>query len=149
MFHIDTVADERTLSLGLEVRRRVFVEEQGVAPQLESDGLDASARHVVAWLGDQVIGTARLVIEDRVGRIGRMAVLREHRGQGVGSRLLSALLDVARREGLEGVYVHAQLTAVGFYGRFGFVPEGEEFLEAGIPHIKMVASFDSLEEATS
>jgi predicted GNAT family N-acyltransferase len=146
---IDTVADERTLSLGLAVRHRVFVEEQGVAPQLESDGRDAHAKHVVAWLGDQVVGTARLVVEGQVGRIGRMAVLREYRGQGVGGRLLAALMKLARSEGLVAVYVHAQLTAVDFYRRAGFVTEGEEFSEANIPHIKMVASFDSLKEATS
>ncbi|MGI6609148.1 MAG: GNAT family N-acetyltransferase [Limnochordia bacterium] len=149
MVHVDTVTDDQTLAQSLAVRRKVFVEEQGVSTEIEYDGLDAIAKHVVAWLDDQVVGTARLVAEGQVGRVGRMAVLPEFRGQGVGGKLLSAVVAIARGEGLVGVYVHAQVHAADFYQRFGFVAEGEEFMEAGIPHIRMITSFSSLGEASS
>lgn len=131
------------------MRHRVFVEEQGVSADIEYDGLDATATHVVAWVGNRVVGTARLVAEGRIGRVGRMAVLPEFRGQGIGGQLLSAVATLARSEGLTGVYVHAQVHAADFYRRFGFVAEGREFVEAGIAHIKMVTSFTPLEEASS
>ena len=118
------------------VRRRVFVEEQNVPEALEWDDEDASSRHVMAVAPDgAAVGTGRLL---RDGHIGRMAVLKEWRGRGVGSALLDHLLRLARVTGHEAVRLHAQTHAVGFYERHGFVPEGGEFMEAGIPHVVMV-----------
>jgi predicted GNAT family N-acyltransferase len=144
---VSVVANEKDLAESYAVRRNVFVEEQGVAPELEYDGLDAAAKHVIARVDDQVIGTARLVVEGDVGRVGRMAVLKTYRGQGVGGALLNALLALAREQKLAGVYVHAQIQAVDFYGRFGFVAEGAQFDEAGIPHVKMTIPTALLGEA--
>lgn len=118
------------------VRHRVFVVEQGVPESLEWDGRDGEALHLLALDGaGEAVGTARLLPE---GRIGRMAVLPGHRGRGIGGRLLQTLLEEARRRGLDRLELHAQCQVVDFYRRYGFLPIGEEYLEAGIPHRRMV-----------
>ncbi|HRP87456.1 MAG TPA: GNAT family N-acetyltransferase [Gammaproteobacteria bacterium] len=115
-----------------EVRTSVFVKEQAVSEREEWDGLDAECTHAVAENAAQgVFGTGRL---HPSGKIGRMAVLPEWRGQGVGAAILRRLLEEATNRGLESVYLHAQVQVLGFYSRFGFVAEGEEFEEANIPH---------------
>lgn len=118
-----------------EVRTSVFVKEQAVSEREEWDGLDAECTHAVAENAAQgVFGTGRLHLS---GKIGRMAVLPEWRGQGVGAAILRRLLEEATNRGLESVYLHAQVQVLGFYSRFGFVAEGEEFEEANIPHRRM------------
>lgn len=122
------------------VRAAVFVQEQGVPPEIEIDDQDARSRHVLARDGGGLpIGTARLTPE---GRIGRMAVLREWRGHGVGSALLHALLRIAREDALARVSLHAQESAIDFYRRHGFAPVGERFTEAGIVHQAMQLRLD-------
>jgi predicted GNAT family N-acyltransferase len=102
------------------------------------DGRDVDCAHVLAESGDgEAIGTGRLMAD---GRIGRMAVLKVWRGSGVGAAMLAALMAEAKRRGLKGVYLHSQSHAKDFYARQGFIIEGEEYLEAGIPHIGMRAS---------
>lgn len=115
------------------VRETVFIQEQHVPAELEWDGLDEAALHVIAQdLCGEVIGTARLLAN---GHIGRMAVLPEWRRQGVGSAMLKALLTIARqKQHLTKVFLHAQTTAIDFYKQHGFSVEGEEFTDAGIPH---------------
>jgi len=117
------------------VRRTVFIEEQHVPEALEWDDDDAKSRHVLALSvhGDP-IGTGRLLPD---GHIGRMAVLREWRGKGVGSAILRALLDLARQDGLHTIRLNAQTHALSFYARHGFNAIGDEFMEAGIPHREM------------
>jgi predicted GNAT family N-acyltransferase len=118
-----------------QVRETVFVVEQGVPRELEWDGEDAGATHWLAEDGGGVpIGVARLL---RTGQIGRMAVLQPWRGHGIGARLLAAALDGARARGLAEVWLNAQTSALPFYARQGFVAEGGEFEEAGIPHRRM------------
>lgn len=116
------------------LRETVFVWEQGVPPELEYDGLDEQALHVLARVEQQPVGTGRM-LED--GHIGRIAVLQEYRGQGVGAKIVQALMEQAAAAGLQRVYLGAQLHATGFYERLGFVPYGDEFMDAGIPHIHM------------
>ncbi len=117
------------------VRRAVFVEEQNVPESLELDGKDPDCRHVLACdkLGAPV-GTARL---DAAGRIGRMAVLREHRRSGIGREILRVIMDYGRANGITNFRVSSQVSAIGFYEKMGFVSFGEEFEEAGIMHIGM------------
>lgn len=120
----------------LPIRNEVFVEEQGVPADLELDGADPGCTHVLAFDREGVaIATARLMSD---GRIGRMAVRRAWRGQGVGSALLHALLEQAAQQGMTRVYLHAQQQACDFYARQGFAQEGSDYLEAGIPHRTMV-----------
>jgi predicted GNAT family N-acyltransferase len=117
------------------VREAVFVCEQRVPLALEWDEWDAHCIHVLACQTDGgPIGTGRLLPD---GHIGRMAVLGAWRRRGVGSALLSALLDLARAAGHQEVVLHAQIQAVPFYLRHGFRAEKEPFLEAGIPHRRM------------
>ena len=114
------------------VREAVFIREQHVPVELEWDGLDDAASHVIALDSHaQVIGTVRLLDD---GHIGRMAVLPQWRHQGVGSAMLNALLELARQKHLTRVFLHAQTTAIEFYQRHGFSIRGEEFMDAGIPH---------------
>ena len=128
----DWSADAATLRA---IRTAVFVEEQGVAPELEWDDEDERAWHVLAIAPDgTMVGTGRLL---RDGRIGRMAVLKPWRGKGAGDALLTQLLKMAEAAGFRDLVLHAQTHAMGFYARFGFEPEGETFLEAGIPHCTM------------
>jgi len=118
-----------------EIRRVVFVEEQRVPAELELDGLDPECAHVLAEdARGEAIGTGRLLQD---GRIGRMAVLATWRNRGIGTRLLHALMEAARAQGLHEVHLHAQQNARAFYERHGFMIEGEPYLEAGIPHIDM------------
>lgn len=122
--------------LAREVREAVFVGEQNLDRNLERDANDASSRHVVARDGSGVaIGTGRLLPD---GHIGRMAVLADWRGKGVGVALLEALLEEAARQGLEHLGLNAQSHAKGFYRALGFVEQGPDFLEAGIVHQFMV-----------
>ncbi|MCF7751784.1 GNAT family N-acetyltransferase [Bacillus subtilis subsp. subtilis] len=117
------------------VRQRVFVDEQQVPAALETDALDPLSTHVLARSRDgDPIGAGRLTPD---GRIGRMAVLADWRGHGVGEALLLALLDAARSQGWREVSLHAQLPARVFYARQGFLPDGEVFEEAGIAHQSM------------
>lgn len=117
------------------IRTTVFIEEQGVPQELEWDGLDEHAYHVMALASDGTpIGTGRLLQD---GHIGRIAVLKEWRRKGVGRALLDMLLVVANKMGFEEVKLHAQTRVIDFYLRREFVPEGKEFMEAGIPHVAM------------
>jgi predicted GNAT family N-acyltransferase len=119
-----------------EVRDAVFVDEQKVPREIEVDEHDATSRHVVARDGDgTAIGSGRLMPD---GHIGRMAVLADWRGKCVGRAMLERLLEVAKLQGMQHLALHAQTQASGFYRRFGFVEEGPEFMEAGIPHRTMV-----------
>jgi predicted GNAT family N-acyltransferase len=120
------------------LRQRVFVVEQGVPAELELDDMDGVSDHAVALLGadpeGEVVGTGRLLPS---GVIGRMAVAREHRGQGVGAAVLACLEQRARERGLAVVELHAQVHAARFYDKAGWSPYGEVFLEAGIEHVAM------------
>jgi len=122
------------------VREAVFVREQNVPRDLELDALDADCLHVLAEDADaRPIGTARLTPD---GRIGRMAVLPDWRGRHVGSSLLHALLRQAHAGGRSEVSLHAQVDAIDFYRRHGFIAEGERFEEAGIAHQSMRLRLD-------
>ncbi len=114
------------------IRFKVFVEEQHVPPDLELDGRDPACRHVLAEVpGRGFVGTGRLLPD---GRIGRLAVLADCRGAGIGRAMMERLLSLARAAGFPEVILHAQEQVVGFYAGLGFRAEGERFFEAGIPH---------------
>jgi predicted GNAT family N-acyltransferase len=116
------------------IRFTVFVEEQGVPREIEIDDRDAGCVHAIARLEGRAVGTGRLLPD---AHIGRMAVLRECRGTGVGSRILETLIEAARRRGDREVVLSAQVHAMPFYARHGFGPIGGVYEEAGIPHQDM------------
>lgn len=122
-------------ALARPVREAVFVAEQGVPLALEWDEFDAVSRHVIARDSNgEVIGTGRLLPD---GHIGRMAVLAAWRGKHVGRALMERLIAEAAQQKLQPLLLHAQVQAVGFYEKLGFIAEGEGFMEAGIPHRRM------------
>jgi predicted GNAT family N-acyltransferase len=121
----------------LELRRRVFVGQQGVTLEADRDGLDPSALHIVAVDDGRVVGTCRLVFDERLARLGRMAVEPDRRGQGLGRAILALAEAEARAAGAERIRLHAQLAARSLYERGGFDVKGEEFMEEGIPHLTM------------
>ncbi|WP_151772810.1 GNAT family N-acetyltransferase [Streptomyces abyssomicinicus] len=130
------------------VRKEVFVAEQNVPEEIEYDALDAHAVHVLAVREDGVpLGTGRLLFgevaakktggDPAVGSLGRLAVLREARGLGVGVALVRAIEEAARERGLSVVDLGAQVHATGFYERLGYQAYGPVFDDAGIPHRSM------------
>ncbi|MEM9315971.1 MAG: GNAT family N-acetyltransferase [Pseudomonadota bacterium] len=121
-----------------DLRAEVFIEEQGVPREIEWDGRDAEAEHVLAERDGEAVGCGRLLPD---GRIGRLAVRQPFRDQGIGAQILDELLGIARRRGERAVYLHAQADALTFYERAGFTARGERFEEAGIEHVDMVMDF--------
>ncbi len=154
---IGKVASEGELFSALALREIVFIEEESIPESLERDAEDAGAFHLLCFDSGHAVGTGRLVLLDSGpegapgiwGRIGRMAVLKSHRKRRVGSLLLDALEKEARRRGCIGALVHAQVHCKEFYLKRGFTPFGEEFEEAGIPHIGMSKRYESGEAALS
>jgi predicted GNAT family N-acyltransferase len=134
-FEVRIVAWEAARPDARSVREAVFVTEQRVPLELEWDALDAECDHALAYeSAGRPVGTGRLLPD---ARIGRMAVLAEWRGKGVGAAILSALLERARERGMLRVALHAQTHAAAFYAKYGFAAEGDVFIEAGIPHVTM------------
>jgi predicted GNAT family N-acyltransferase len=139
------VKGEADLFQALAIREVVFIEEQRVPETIERDAEDAKAFHVLAMQGGHAIGTGRLVAlpnppEGESGQwaqIGRMAVLQAHRKHRVGSQVLGALEQEAKRRGMAGVMLHAQLIALEFYKKHGYGAVGAVFEEAGMPHLEM------------
>lgn len=142
---IAPVTSEAELFQALAIREVVFIEEQHVPEIIERDAEDAKAYHLLAIQGGHAVGTGRLVMlnhppEGREGRwaqIGRMAVLQSARKMNIGSRLLQALEEEARRREVRGVLLHAQLIALDFYKKHGYQAVGAQFEEAGMPHLQM------------
>ena len=121
----------------LEIRIKVFVEEQNVPLEEEHDCYDMVAQHFGVFLGEQLVGTGRLVLQGQVGKIGRVAILSEFRGRGLGNGLVRTILTTGQRQGLREFVLGAQIQAMNFYANLGFVAEGEVFLDGGIPHRTM------------
>ncbi|HEX4735856.1 MAG TPA: GNAT family N-acetyltransferase [Thermoleophilaceae bacterium] len=130
-------ANSSEVDEALELRRRVFVGQQGVTLEADRDGLDQVALHVVAIDGGNVVGTCRLVFDGPLARLGRMAVEDDYRGRGLGAAILAEAEHQALAAGSERIRLHAQLAARSLYERSGFVVQGQEFMEEGIPHLTM------------
>lgn len=135
-FQVSLVKWQDSISPLRAVREAVFILEQQVPEALEWDAYDPLSFHALATtLPDgNPVGTARLLPD---GHIGRMAVLKEQRGKGIGSAMLRCLIEKARQNGMNEIKLNAQVAAKTFYARFGFQETGSEFMEAGIPHVKM------------
>jgi len=116
------------------IRKSVFIDEQHVPKDLEWDGQDRDCTHFLASSNAVPVATARLTA---TGQIGRMAVLADYRGNGIGSRLLAAVIEQAKRTGHRQVFLHAQVNVIGFYQKHGFIAEGDIFIDAGIEHRTM------------
>jgi predicted GNAT family N-acyltransferase len=132
------VASDRELKGAFEVRREVFVKEQGISEEQVFDGHDGEALHMVVKDGERVIGTARvLFLADNQAKLERMAVLKPFRHKGIGRRIVSFLNGELKNRQLEQVVLHAQYEVVAFYKSCGFEESGLPFWEVGIKHVKM------------
>jgi predicted GNAT family N-acyltransferase len=121
----------------LDLRRRVFCEEQGVTLAADQDGLDPEALHIVAVDDGRIVGTCRLVFSHGTAQLGRMAVEPSMRGRGLGSAVLAEAERAAGAAGAQRIRLHAQTTARSLYERGGFEVVGEEFIDEGTPHVPM------------
>jgi predicted GNAT family N-acyltransferase len=121
------------------LRIEVFVDEQRIPRDLELDAYEDVATHFLAVdeASGAAVGTSRLVVMNGVGRIGRVAVVKARRKEGIGATLVHAAIDEARRAGLGEAVLSAQVSAIAFYERLGFVREGAEYIEDGILHVTM------------
>ena len=152
VFTVEIADWERDQATLRSIREAVFVIEQNVPAELEWDGVDQDCLHVIAYTNDRsamgtddrsdmgtgdrsAVGTGRLLGD---GHIGRLAVLAPWRGRGAGSALLLKLIGIANTRGIGSVALNAQTHALAFYERFGFVAEGDDFDDAGIPHRRML-----------
>jgi len=126
--------DDRYAAEIRAIRNKVFTDEQHFDAKVDFDGRDPSAVHVLAACEGRYVGTGRLLPD---GHIGRLAVLSEYRGRGVGANMVQALVSEAEKAGLTRVFLGAQMHAVSFYERLGFVACGAPFTEAGVEHLPM------------
>ncbi|MEC3859768.1 GNAT family N-acetyltransferase [Mesobacterium sp. TK19101] len=133
---IITVTDD--LAACHALRRAVFIEEQGIAEPDEWDDLDGQAVHFLVLDDAQPVATARLIPAGDFGKVGRICVLPSHRGAGLGAALVRHAVDHCRATpGVTRVFLSAQAHAIPFYERLGFVPDGVDYDDAGIPHRDM------------
>lgn len=138
MVEIYKVKDKAGMDLVHEIRREVFIEEQGVPEELEMDEFDQDAVHVLAYVDDMPAGCGRMIFNGDEAKIGRVAVKKDMRRTGIGTGLCKLLIAIAEESCIHNIYVYAQLTAEDFYTSLGFERVGDTFLEAGIKHVKMV-----------
>ena len=129
--------DRDEIDQALALREQVFCVEQGVPLAADQDGLDDVAIQVVAIESGRVVGTCRVLVEDRIGRLGRMAVEAPARGRGVGAAILAAAEQSARDAGASLMRLHAQRYVEDLYAAAGYSPYGQPFVEEGIPHVSM------------
>lgn len=138
---IQFVTDEEDLSACLALRHEVFVREQGVSPADELDGMDAECLHILARIGGQPVGAARILIRDEVAKIGRVCVLPAMRGSGLGGRMLEVMLaELAEMPQMRRARLGSQIAAITLYARAGFQPVGPRYMEAGLEHQDMELS---------
>ena len=123
--------------LGLALRREVFVVEQNVPEDVESDEYDATATHVVAVDNGMVIGVLRIVFLPEHAKFGRVAVARSARGKGLATLMMRHAMELAAARGETRFYLTAQTDKLALYEKLGFVAFGEEFQDGGMPHLAM------------
>ncbi|MBN2759094.1 MAG: GNAT family N-acetyltransferase [Rhodobacteraceae bacterium] len=126
------------------LRRVVFIEEQNVDEALEVDGQDAAALHVLARLDGLPVGCARILIMGDTAKIGRVCVLRDHRGKGIGQALMRKAVEIlAQNPEVRRAKLGSQVHAMAFYAGLGFQPMGDVYMEAGIAHRDMVCDLSA------
>lgn len=134
-----TIAETRDLAACHALRRAVFMDEQGISEADEMDDLDGQAVHLLAVDGGRPVGTARILTSGATGKIGRVCVLAEARGTGLGAALINVALGHLRATpGVTQAKLGAQTHAMGFYERLGFQACGPIYDDAGIPHRDMI-----------
>ena len=132
------VENDFELEEAFRLRQVVFVEEQGVDLDIEYDGQDSEALHMVVKKDNKTIGTARVrFLNAGIAKIERMAILKPYRRQGIGRSMMSFLDSELRTRHIEYVSLHAQCIVIAFYESCGYTAIGSTFWEAGIEHVTM------------
>jgi predicted GNAT family N-acyltransferase len=119
------------------IREKVFIQEQKVTPELEWDGMDENAMHFLVFKDEEAIGCARAVVTKNYMQLGRMAVLKNYRGQGIGSALLEKAIVTAKLKQIPSIHISAQCCAIDFYLKFGFKVMSDIYLDTEILHRDM------------
>ena len=125
-----------------DLRIEVFVKEQNVPQELELDEYDTIATHFIALQHGVVIGCGRILFQDSYTQIGRVAVRKCHRNEGLGKGLMQNMINICLEKGYRKIILHAQLPVVHFYESLGFKVHGDIFLDAGIEHLEMIWETD-------
>ena len=138
LFQIIEAKKEKEIQLCVDIRKEVFISEQGVDPRIEIDNLDYKCEHILAFYKNQPVATARLQkISEEKYKVGRMAVRQKHRRYGIGSKILQFIENHLKKKQIKLVELNAQKYVEKFYLKNGYFTVGDEFLEADILHIKM------------
>jgi len=135
------ITQENELNQAFEIRKSVFVEEQGVPLEDEFDTydtLDGRCEHILVYFENQPVGTGRLRVVEGIGKLERICILKAFRKHGLGKVIIHMLENIAKNNGLTKVKLHGQTHAEGFYEKLGYQTASEVFMEDGIPHILMV-----------
>jgi predicted GNAT family N-acyltransferase len=135
---VKQISSKKELQTAFAIRLQVFVREQRVPKEMEIDGDDGRALHLLAFHAGNPAGTARVVMRRGNAKIGRMAVLKNYRARGIGKKLVKRAIAAAKSQRAKKIYLHAQVPVIGFYEGMGFKCVGPIFDEAGIPHRKMI-----------
>jgi predicted GNAT family N-acyltransferase len=139
-FDVQIVSNEQQLKDAYYIRKKVFVEEQHVAPELEIDDLEQEAIHFVLYIDQVPSGAGRLRLLEGYGKVERICVLKKQRVSGAGTAIMSKIEEYAHNEGIHKLKLNAQTHAIGFYSHLGYEITSDEFYEAGIPHKSMAKS---------
>lgn len=138
---IRLVTNRKELEEVFRLRRVIFIRGQGVPKELEYDGLDREAKHVIVLYKGKSIGCSRLRFRGDKVRWERFGILKKYRGRGFGKELTTYIINYCRRSGARELFMHAQYYLLDFYREFGFKIRGKPFMEAGIKHIEMYMRF--------
>jgi predicted GNAT family N-acyltransferase len=133
---IKQIVNLTELEQAFAIRRQVFCIEQNVSEEIEMDEFDDVATHILAFINDKPVGTARWRFTEEGAKMERFAVLKEYRGKDVGEALVKYTLDKLKDN--DFIYLNAQESVIKFYEKFGFLSVGNRFYEADIPHKKMI-----------
>ncbi len=145
MFEVKFAASEQEREAAFTVRKKVFVEEQGVPLTMEIDEHDTSADHFVVYDGPNAIAAGRIrTIASEVGKVERVCVLKEYRGQHLGVLIMNALEEHAKKTGIHKILLNAQSYAIPFYEKLGYAVTSPEFMDADIPHRAMEKQMESV-----
>ncbi|MFC7439629.1 GNAT family N-acetyltransferase [Laceyella putida] len=132
------VTEKHELDAAFQIRKTVFVEEQGVPLEDEIDEHEEQAEHILVYADNQPVGTGRLRIVNGVAKLERICILPSHRKHGLGKVIIRSLEEIAQAEGVSQAKLHAQTHAEGFYQKLGYATASPVFMEDGIPHVLMV-----------
>lgn len=143
---VKRITEEHDLKKALQIRNKVFVEEQGVPLENEFDEFDTlngTCEHILVYYNDQPVGTGRVRIVDGVGKLERICILEAYRKFGIGKTIIKKLEEIAAEKDVYRVKLHGQTQAEGFYKKLGYLTSSDVFIEEDIPHVLMVKDFSA------